>query len=331
MTALQIFKQAGVWDNITNALTSDYVKYPLIGAGLGGLASGVTSYLGGNGDEGNEETPEERNQRILLNSLKGAGYGAAGGLGLAGAKSLYQRYGKQPTPPPDPNAPPPLPEAKASKAATPLTALGLGGVGSHVAGRHATAYNEKATSHNERVQGLWDKSNAALGEGIPTQVAGKGGKTKTVYRPVASLLDADEVYKAKGIIPASQEDAHLLQAAQKNFVERANANPKTGKPQVISDKDLTPSWTRKMLVDDGPEGIARVKGIAADPQSAQRALRSVGRAKMYGGLGGAGLGVGLPYIVEGIESGIREVPAQFDKMKRLAEIQGTEVYNKYIK
>lgn len=84
MTALQLFKQANVWESIKDTLDSDYVKYPLVGAGVGGLGLGGAAALG-NGPE--DETPEAKRKRILSSALKGAGLGGVAGLSGAAIKN----------------------------------------------------------------------------------------------------------------------------------------------------------------------------------------------------------------------------------------------------
>ena len=91
MTTLELFKEAFSMQDLQGYWNNDYVKYPLIGAGAGGLLGGVGSYL--NGGRENETNSDARN-RILMNALKGAGYGGLAGGGLAAAKDLFTHGAK---------------------------------------------------------------------------------------------------------------------------------------------------------------------------------------------------------------------------------------------
>lgn len=74
------------WDKTTQLASSDYVRYPLIGAGIGGLGMGTASAFGGHGDPENPESAKDRIKRITNSALRGAALGGATGLGAAALK-----------------------------------------------------------------------------------------------------------------------------------------------------------------------------------------------------------------------------------------------------
>lgn len=73
----------GAWDKTKEIANNDYVKYPLIGAGIGGLAMGGASAIGGHGDPENPEKSSDKFKRIGNSALKGAVLGGGAGLGYA--------------------------------------------------------------------------------------------------------------------------------------------------------------------------------------------------------------------------------------------------------
>ena len=86
MTTLDLFKSAGILEDLKASMDNDYVKYPLMGAGVGGLASGAASAFGG-GEK--NETSQEARKRILNSVLQGGAFGGLAGLGTAAGKSLF--------------------------------------------------------------------------------------------------------------------------------------------------------------------------------------------------------------------------------------------------
>lgn len=86
MNALELFKQAGILDQIKASLGGAgnagetfgrYARNGLLGAGVGATGMGLASMMGGE----DNESPSDRRSRILTNILSGGALGGAAGLG----------------------------------------------------------------------------------------------------------------------------------------------------------------------------------------------------------------------------------------------------------
>lgn len=84
ISALQIFKQAGIEDILSPAL---------IGAGVGGLGYGAASYM--NNNDPNASTGSKL-KSSLSSALKGSALGGVAGAGIGGAHELYNQLTAKP-------------------------------------------------------------------------------------------------------------------------------------------------------------------------------------------------------------------------------------------